>query len=209
MIVNDFKSTDCLASLGVGNDITFDSQISKLISVVHFYDHTVNELPQNIENAIFYREEIGYVKKGSVTLEEVLLRLNPTEDSVLKMDIEGSEWEVLANTVSLESFKQIVIEFHGLQQLIDLNNFIKMTYALRKLHSTHAPVHLHANNYVPVALIGNCLVPDVIEVTYLNRSQYETVTFDSLPGSELDNPNSTFLPEIALSFPMSSRFDLI
>ena len=125
------------------------------------------------------------------------------------MDIEGSEWEVLANTVSLESFKQIVIEFHGLQQLINLDNFVKIASALQKLHRTHAPIHLHANNYVPVAVIGNCLVPDVIEVTYLNRSKYKTALFEPLAGSELDSPNCTFLPEIALSFPVSSRFDLI
>ena len=58
VMVHDFIHTDSLASLGVGNDITFDSQISKLISKVHFYDHTVNDLPQDVGNAIFYKEEI-------------------------------------------------------------------------------------------------------------------------------------------------------
>jgi len=116
VVVQDFTSTDALISLGVGHDVTFDAELSKLISKIHLYDHTVNDLPQPVDNATFFKEEIGYVKKESVTLEEALLRLNHSASVILKMDIEGSEWEVLANTVSLEAFKQIVIEFHGLQR---------------------------------------------------------------------------------------------
>jgi hypothetical protein len=209
VMIHDFSELDGLISLGVGNDVTFDAEISKMISKVHFYDHTVKELPQSVGNAIFHKQEIGYVKEGAVTLEETLLRLDPEGDVILKMDIEGSEWEVLANTVSLGAFKQIVVEFHGLHQLVNIDFFVKTASALQKIHRTHAPVHLHANNYVPLAIIGNSLVPDVIEVTYLNRSKYNTIPLEPLPGSEFDSPNCSLLPEIALSFPLSSRFDLI
>jgi len=209
VMVNDFNNTDALLSLGVGNDVTLDAELSKIISKVHFYDHTVSELPQTIHNAVLHKEEIGYVKEIAVTLEETLIRLKPAGDAILKMDIEGSEWEVLENTVSLGEFKQIVIEFHGLHQLINLDAFIKIASALRKIHSTHAPVHLHANNYVPLAIIGNSVVPDVIEVTYLNRSNYKTTLIDPLPGAEFDSPNSSLIPEIALSFPLPTRFDRI
>ena len=209
VMAHDFNENDALISLGVGNDVTLDAELSKIISKVHFYDHTVADLPQAVRNAVFHKEEIGYVNKGSVTLEETLARLNPAGDTILKMDIEGSEWEVLANTVSLGTFKQIVIEFHGLRQLINQDYFVRTASALRKIHLTHAPVHLHANNYVPVAIIGNSLVPDVIEVTYLNRSIYKTVLHEPPPGSEFDSPNCSLLPEIALSFPLSSRFDFI
>jgi hypothetical protein len=209
VMVHDFNKSDSLISLGVGNDVTLDAELSKMISKVHFYDHTVSRLPQSVDNAIFHKEEIGYAKEGSVTLEETLIRLKPEGDTILKMDIEGSEWEVLASTVSLGAFKQIVIEFHGLQQLVNLDYFVRTASALQKIHTTHAPVHLHANNYVPVAIIGNSLVPDVIEVTYLNRSNYKTVMYEPLPGAEFDNPNCSLIPEIALSFPLSSRFDRI
>lgn len=209
VIWHDFSDTDDLISLGVGNDITFDTELSKFISKVHFYDHTVEDLPQPLDKAVFYREQIGYLNPGSITLEVALSRLNPKGNTILKMDIEGSEWEVLANTISLGIFKQIVIEFHGLQQLVNLENFVKIAQALQKLHKTHAPIHLHANNYAPVAVIGNCLVPDVIEVTYLNRTLYETAPFEPVPGSEFDSPNSSLSPDIALSFPLSTRFDMV
>lgn len=209
VMLNDFNNNDALVSLGVGNDVTLDAELSKTISKVHFYDHTVSDLPQTIHNAVLHKEEIGYIKENAVTLEETLIRLKPSGDTILKMDIEGSEWEVLENTVSLGDFKQIVIEFHGLHQLINLDAFIKITSALRKIHSTHAPVHLHANNYVPLAIIGNSVVPDVIEVTYLNRSKYKTTLIDPLPGAEFDSPNCSLIPEIALSFPLPTRFDRI
>jgi hypothetical protein len=193
----------------VGNDVTLDAELSKIISKVHFYDHTVSDLPQTIQNAVLHKEEIGYIKESTVTLEETLTRLKPEGDVVLKMDIEGSEWEVIENTISLGDFKQIVIEFHGLHQIINLDFFIKAASALRKIYSTHAPVHLHANNYVPLAIIGNSAVPDVIEVTYLSRSRYKTGLIDPLPGAEFDSPNCSLLPEIALSFPLPTRFDRI
>ena len=209
VMLNDFNINDALVSLGVGNDVTLDAELSKTISKVHFYDHTVSELPQTIHNAVLHKEEIGYIKETAVTLEETLIRLKSAGDAILKMDIEGSEWEVLENTVSLRDFKQIVIEFHGLHQLINLDAFIKIASALRKIHSTHAPVHLHANNYVPLAIIGNSVVPDVIEVTYVSRSKYKTTLIDPLPGAEFDSPNCSLIPEIALSFPLPTRFDRI
>ena len=55
--------------------------------------------------------------------------------TVLKMDIEGSEWEVLANTVSLGTFKQIVIEFHGLRQLINQDYFVIPIDQISKIKS--------------------------------------------------------------------------
>jgi hypothetical protein len=87
--------------------------------------------------------------------------------------------------------------------------FVKTVSALRKIHSTHAPVHLHANNYSSLAIIGNVAVPDIIEVTYVSRSRYKTTLFEPLPGAEFDSPNSSLTPEIALLFPLPTRFDRI
>jgi hypothetical protein len=209
VMLHDFNENDALVSLGVGNNVTFDAELSKVIAKVHFYDHAVSSLPQSVRNAVFHKEEIGYVKEGAVTLEEIILRLNPVGDLLIKMDIEGSEWEVLRETVSLGAFKQIVIEFHGLHRLINVDYFVNTVSALRKIHSTHAPVYLHANNYSTLAIIGNVAVPDIIEVTYVSRSKYKTTLFEPLPGTEFDSPNSLLTPEIALSFPLPTRFDKI
>lgn len=207
--IDDFNAKDALISLGVGKNVTFDAELSGKIDKIHFYDHTVSGPTQPVPNAIFHREEIGYLKESTVTLEEIILRLQPANDVILKMDIEGSEWEVLENTVSLSAFKQIIITFHGLHMLIHLDHFMKISSALRKIHSTHAPVHLHANNCAPIAILGNSVVPDIIEVTYLNRSKYKTGLFEPLPGVEFDSPNCSLIPETALSFPLPERFDRI
>ena len=209
VMLHDFNENDALISLGAGNDVTLEAELSKITAKVHLYDHTVSGLTQSVRNAVFHKEEIGYVKESTVTLEETILRLKPVGDLLLKMDIEGSEWEVLERTVSLGAFKQIVIEFHGLHRLINVDYFVKTVSALRKIHSTHAPVHLHANNYSPLAIIGNTAVPDIIEVTYVSRSRYKTTLLEPLPGAEFDSPNSSLTPEIALSFPLPTRFDRI
>ena len=209
VMVKDFSDTDCLITLGVGSDISCDAEIAKEISKVHFYDHTVSSLPESVPNSTHFREKIGYGDSKEVSLEETLKRIQASGEIVLKMDIEGSEWEVLKKTTSLSSFKQIVIELHGLHQIIDLNRFVEMSLALAKIHKSHGPVHIHANNYAPVTIVGNSFLPDVIEVTYLSRSKYNLSNFDFAAGTDFDSPNNSSAPEIALTFPLSTRFNRI
>lgn len=198
---SDLNKSDYLISLGVGSDISFDADLSNTIKGIDLYDHTVSKLPIEIENSRFFKEEIGYSEnKNQTTLEKCQERLGEETATLLKIDIEGAEWDLLNKCNSLENFKQVVVEFHDLHNISNLDFYTRACFALEKLRETHIPVFIKANNYGNYRIIGNCPLPDVIEVTYLNFNEYEFLPIKNSQNG-LGNPNAPHLPDIYLSFP--------
>ena len=96
---------------------------------------------------------------------------------------------------SFEAFSQIVFEFHG---LTDMKKEEHIRTAMAKLNKTHQLVHLHANNYGTYRLLGGVILPELLEGTYLLRSEYE---FSGSPESvltEQDEVNCPYLADIYL-----------
>lgn len=87
--------------------------------------------------------------------------LNET-NLILKIDVEGAEWDVLKDIDSntLESFSQIAIEMHWLDNASRLNEYVK---CFKKLSKTHQLVHVHSNNSVGYVIACNRIIPSVIE----------------------------------------------
>ena len=70
---------------------------------------------------------------------------------------------------------------------------------LEKLSKTHYIIHAHGNNYGPVVN----KIPDVIELTYINKNQFNLVpelNTQSLPIANLDFPNYHASNDINLNF---------
>ena len=107
------------------------------------------------------------------------------------MDIEGGEypWLLSINNEQLNKFKQIVIEFHGITNNGFNCNYNDKIKCLKKLENTHYIIHAHGNNY---GLVVNN-IPDVIELTYINKNYFNSVpelNTTSLPIDNLDFPNN-------------------
>lgn len=193
VIVDTLKSLDSVLSLGVGSDISFEAALSVHAKRIDLYDHTVAVLPVEIKNSNFYRLGIGEESNnGFVTLAHATDQFDPNENLLLKMDIESSEWEVLASTASttLSRFQQIVIEFHGLLKLSDSKFAREAIKALSNLNETHKLVHLHINNYEPIGIVGGVAVPNVLEATYLRASEGEFIEIPRPRGQVLNSPNN-------------------
>ena len=116
------------------------------------------------------------------------------------MDIEGGEYPwFLSNETTLKCFKQIVIEFHNINNDIGygLNDKLK---CLKKLTDTHILIHAHGNNCCPT-IKG---IPNVIELTFLNKDCFQTIpklNSVSFPIKGLDYPNNPIVQDIPLAYP--------
>jgi len=103
------------------------------------------------------QEGIG-AKKASIPLEVDSLtnHLKANDDlgkrKVLKMDVEGAEWDSLDSTPQdiLIQFDQIIIELHGIRILKDLDIKIRV---LQKLNENFYLHHIHGNNYADPPLL--------------------------------------------------------
>jgi hypothetical protein len=103
------------------------------------------------------------------------------------MDIEHYEyvWTSILSEIHLKKLKQIVIEFHGLDNLDE--NKIK---CFEKLNNTHYLIHAHRNNHEYVI---NNYIPNVIELTFINKNEFSFIpplNTMPLPFPELDFPNA-------------------
>ena len=182
-------------SFGICDDVSWDLDIANEGYEIYQYDHTICELPEN--NQSFHWQKLG-LTGGKETdelknIETILINNNhiDCEGMLLKVDIEGCEWDFINSCDSgiLAKFDQIVMEMHSLSDFYDRERKLS---ALRKLAKTHALVSVHGNNYRRVVYSGNCVTPDVIEVTLVNRLKYELKEDEGIIfPSALDENNFT------------------
>lgn len=194
----------CALSLGVGNDISWETDMSNLGASVAMFDPTVDGPPRRLQSARFHRLGLGPTDSGDYrTLATLMGLADLPEDGVafLKMDVEGAEWEALHATPldKLGQFAQITLELHGIRGLADPERGTFMLEALSRLSSRFYPIHLHANNFGVPYRYGNYWMSGPLEVSYIRKD----FLVDAIPATsirhDLDRPCHPGLPDIDLS----------
>jgi len=141
------------------------------------------------DHAIFFKEKIGSGENNTTSISDAFNRLGEEQFPVfLKIDIEGSEYEILEELISLtQKISGMVIEFHQTDKKRDL---IKSFIEDVDLELTH----IHPNNN-RVDANGD---PLALEMTFSRQPNKlsDTVTF---PHS-LDQRNVPRKNEISLNF---------
>ncbi len=190
-------------SPGVGLTSEFENQIKKRGIKSFLADYTVDgPAAENLHK--FEKKFIkSYNSENSIIFDDWIKNLvKPTDkDFLVQMDIEGSEYGVI-NSISnsnLEKIKIMVIEFHHLQFLnneVFLKNFISV---LKKLNNYFYINHIHPNNCCGVTLVEDLVIPNVLEVTFLNKKYAKNKhKIKDLPNS-LDKKNVEKNEDIKLS----------
>ncbi len=168
--------------------------------IVHQFDHTIDAPPETNERFRFQKLAIrAFDATGGITLRR--LRSSLGEDAkgaVLKLDIEGSEWDVLANVdpETLGPFAQIVVEFHNMHYLpifID-----KATKAVENLTRDFFVTHVHVNNQEELYSVGGVVIPRVLEATLANRSWFQPAPLTRTFPTALDRRSDPRRSEIHL-----------
>ncbi len=206
-----FDQSSIVYSYGIDHHpsaISFDLQCAEEGKSVYMYDGTIEECPLENEKFLFKKENLY---KGG--LKKHIEENNHGEESnmVLKMDIEGSEYEVVCSDIEVISnhFNQIGIEVHNLiEESVDdsgvseENKLIKKDHELKKIFferllEYYNIVHIHANNHSPRYVD----FPETIELTLL-RKDYEFNGIDKTryPIANLDYPNSNHLDDYVLDW---------
>lgn len=196
-----------LISLGVGDNISFDSDLAQIVRSITLCDFSIDELPVKIPNAQLIRKKVVAKvmdKSKEIALEELLDGLPRDENVLIKMDIEGYEWEILANFdwSQFPQVNQLVIEFHGLLQKAKTFQSLSMLQVVEGLTKTFQVVNFHANNYGDFECFLNIPLPDVIEVTLVRR-EVSTSESPATFMTRLNYPNNPFAPEIL--FPITTE----
>jgi hypothetical protein len=207
VMVDDFeRKIEAAYSLGVGDDVSWDEAIAERGIDVYLYDHTIKQLPREHPKFHYFKTGVTGCQKGQgLKPLEALIRGNGHPafgNLILKMDVEGSEWNILKTLSSdvIGWFSQLIVEFHGLHRALDDASGYEVVEMLQKLNLTHQSVHVHGNNFSEARWVGDLVLPDVLEVTYVRRADFK----DRLVQNKrqfptvLDQPNDASLPDIYL-----------
>jgi len=202
VMVGDFSNIVAALSAGIDNDVSWDLHISSYGIDVHQFDHTVSGPPVTDERFHFHRRKIAaHASEHSDNIKSMIERTSTADGNILlKMDIEGGEWEVF-DAAAVEDFARVaqaVVEFHGLSNVADDGWRAQATRTISKLRSVFEVVHVHGNNWAPLQLFANVPVHDVIEVTLVNRSMYEFQESTEVFPTSIDRPNNMWRPDIFL-----------
>jgi hypothetical protein len=162
-------------------------QESNIPFVVHFHGFDASEKKTIARYGEEYRKVLPLAKAVIVVSQ------------VMKMDIEGAEWEWFANLEPevLKRFKQLVVEFHCLGSDVDYQ-----TAVFKKLSEQFYLIHIHGNNHAGSSKMHDTIVPSVIELTYVRKDDLQaTLNTTQLPRLCLDAPNCIMALDFDLSFP--------
>jgi hypothetical protein len=204
VLLEDFQQIKAAYSFGIGNNVSWDKAIAGLGGGIHVfqYDHTIEELPEKNPKFSFFR--IGIADRDDIesrvmSLESILNQNGhkTCNNMILKMDVEGAEWDVL-NSVKvdvIEQFSQIVLELHDMTNTDKANIVLP---ALKKLNTTHRVVWLHGNNRNHVEEADNIFMPMVLEATFARRSSYTFEESETVFPLDIDMPNFAERKDIIL-----------
>jgi Methyltransferase FkbM domain len=205
VMVDDFAGISAALSLGVGCNMTWDISIAERGIPVLQFDDGIGSAPAQQELCKFWRRKIVATKPSSqseITIAGILLEnnLGRSEDLILKIDIEGAEWEIFSNLDDgiIKQFRQIICEFHDFHRIYQTSWRLRAYRVLEKLKRNHCVVHIHGNNYGRLIFAGDVRVPEVLEVTFVRRKDYATSESSVQFPTELDGPNNRSAPDIFL-----------
>jgi hypothetical protein len=192
-------------SLGIGSDASWDLAMAAYGYQIVQYDHTVERPPEIHPN--FHFTKIGVGATGNhldflSSLDQLIAGNGHDAETsiVLKMDVEGIEWDVFSTVTTdlLRHFSQIVVEFHWLDQLDDNVFYDKVLRSLRALREEFVPIHVHGNNHYDLVTLGGVPVPQILEVTYVRRGSIRTAPGTQIFPTALDQPNHADRPDLYL-----------
>ncbi|WCT74846.1 hypothetical protein PQ455_06405 [Sphingomonas naphthae] len=205
VMIDDFRPDMPCYSIGVGGDVSWDWDLANLGLSIFQYDHTVAGPPLSHPNFTFHKFGISDDPDWSDDLkglEEILHDNGHAESTeiILKIDIEGAEWNILDRLPEhfLGRFRQIVCEFHWLDNLIHADFRERALRVFEALAASHGVVHIHANNFAPLGIVEGVPIAGVIEVTFAARSRYDLIESLEIFPTPLDKANNPQRPDIFL-----------
>jgi hypothetical protein len=182
LLVEKDYSDAFLISAGISDNNDFEYDFANLGGFGHQMDFSIDAPPRIHENLTFSATRLvnrdGVKNERDLTLPDViekyLIKANRVESiNILKLDIEGYEWEILAENVDLTHFDQVLIELHFLERLGKPKFQETYLAALENLLLNFAPVHITGNNCCGFCTLGGFSIPRLIEMTLVNKHKYE------------------------------------
>jgi hypothetical protein len=167
----------CLISGGAGKNIDFEVELALLGSDILLFDPTVKKLPKNhsrithVPLALCSNDSRQFKKGMNLSTALELEKQDHNSKFWLKLDIEGSEYELLDEKLEiLDSFEQVFIEFHDVYKILGKEFRDRFLRIISYLNSNFYLVSINSNNWQNIFNAGYAFTPVTFEATFLKKS---------------------------------------
>jgi len=204
--VAKLKKVDMVVSGGAGKNIDFEVWFADRNAIVHICDPSVNRLPKNHINISHHKFYLGNSNNSNNCINlkdfENKIKFEKSNTNLLKLDIEGSELELLGEEdINLRFYDQIVIEIHNLFKITSNNYQKKFLKLVDNLLRYHHVIVFNPNNNGLILNYGQFFIPEVFELTLLNKKFFPIkappmAKFSTFVPKYNNNPNRLKVPNI-------------
>lgn len=196
LVPDDFIGVSHLISGGCDDQWSFEKYFIELSGMEVTIVDKLNKKPKDLNPKIKYIDAwIGEESSESkVAISDLICDLPEAKESdlMMQLDIEGAEFmSILAlSTKELDRFRILVIEFHGLDRIMNHEYFKHVVSpCMSKILNQFHIVHAHANNCCGTISVGKEKVPRVLELTFHNKNRSSEVRGIRGIPHNLDAPN--------------------
>jgi hypothetical protein len=188
-------------SYGVNGEYNFDIEMASRGHPIYMFDHTIDGINNPTNNSLlrFVKEGVSGSQSTDPKLNTLDNHLNTyaqleDNDLILKMDVEGAEYETFGavSEAGLNRFQQIVFEIHSLHSLGDEKFRIKFVRMLEKINRSFTLFHVHANNFDgsdTYTFLSGVPVCNLIELSYVRTNLVERRPSETVYPTYLDYSN--------------------
>ena len=176
--------------------LTFRLSYKDLLIRFNFFKEYIKFI--NCKNVNFFKEKISKnIEKNikTTSTDEAFDRLEKINKIIMKIDIEGSEYEVFEEVIkNYNKIEMLIIEFHEIDK-----HEIQFEYIVKKLKKYFDIVHLHGNNHCGLAKSG---IPKALEITMISNKYKPTkINYEkNFPNKYLDYPNDPCKNDLFFNF---------
>lgn len=204
---------DYLITAGsICNDINFELDILDKNPNLHciIFDVTTNYSPDFPRLTL---KKLNLSKHNSEISTNLINEIQPYNNILLKMDIEGHEYEIISNIIetgNIHKIKQLIIEIHTPSAINkEPHYFFNLSYVtntfmfemLKKLNQTHTLIHFHSNNACGYHINQNTILPDIFKCTYVRNDFNPEKILNNIPfPTLLDKPNVQDRPQYYIDY---------
>ncbi len=203
-MADQLESQD-LISFGISNDVRFEKVLADAGHRCFMFDHTIADLPDH--HPEFHWKKLGVSGSGEETsdllsLESHLAGIDHSDRLLMKIDVEGAEWDVFSSISdeTLDRFDQIVGEFHWFLRLEEQSFSAKVKESLRRITEKFTLFNVHANNHRVMGFVGGFPVADVLELSFVRRELVDRHPSRRLFPEPADKANNDVIADHALLF---------
>lgn len=157
------------------------------------------------KNIFFFQKGISnyssdiFIKPSEMFNHIISFNDLPDNSIYIKMDIEGSEYQILEDVIKHKSkINGLVVEFHGIGT--KWNSFNSL---ILKLSNDFSIIHVHANNCC--GYFNDTQIPNVVEISFMKtnlitQQELNAENTQSYPLNHIDKPNVIDKIDLALNF---------